>query len=403
MVRKAAGVCVECGGRWDVDFELTEQQRMVRDMVREFAAERLAPGASERDERGEFPHEIFQELGALGLLGMLVEERYGGAGMDPLTYVLAVEELARGDASVAVGVSVTNSVCQWPISRFGSEELKGRVLPALARGEVLGGIMLTEPHAGSDLASLRTTYRRDGDRFVLNGTKAWITNAGVARYFVVLATRDTSLGVRGISAFVLDAQQPGVVVHPGERKMGLRSSKTSMVTLEEAQVPVANLLAEEGRGMHVALATLDHSRLGIAAQSLGVAQAAMDEALRYCRQREQFGRPLIDHQAIGFRLADMNSELEAARWLTYRAAWLSERVGRCTRTSAEAKLVASETANRVVAAAVQLHGGYGYSREYTVERLYRDARVLTIYEGTSEVQRMVLARILKELDSTAPA
>jgi hypothetical protein len=386
-----------------VDFELTEQQRMVRDMVREFAAERLAPGASERDERGEFPHEIFQELGALGLLGMLVEERYGGAGMDPLTYVLAVEELARGDASVAVGVSVTNSVCQWPISRFGSEELKGRVLPALARGEVLGGIMLTEPHAGSDLASLRTTYRRDGDRFVLNGTKAWITNAGVARYFVVLATRDTSLGVRGISAFVLDAQQPGVVVHPGERKMGLRSSKTSMVTLEEAQVPVANLLAEEGRGMHVALATLDHSRLGIAAQSLGVAQAAMDEALRYCRQREQFGRPLIDHQAIGFRLADMNSELEAARWLTYRAAWLSERVGRCTRTSAEAKLVASETANRVVAAAVQLHGGYGYSREYTVERLYRDARVLTIYEGTSEVQRMVLARILKELDSTAPA
>ncbi len=386
-----------------MDFELTEQQRMVRDMVRKFAAERLLPSAGTRDESGEFPFEIFRELAELGLLGMLVEERYGGAAMDAVTYVLAVEELARGDASVAVGVSVTNSVCQWPISRFGSEELKTRVLPPLARGEVLGGIMLTEPQAGSDLAALRTTYRRDGERYVLNGSKAWITNAGVARYFVVLATRDASLGARGISAFVLDGQQPGVVVHPPERKMGLKSSRTCMVTLDEAIVPAANLLGEEGRGMHVALATLDHSRLGIAAQSLGVAQAAMDEALRYCRQREQFGRPLIEHQAIGFRLADMNCELEAARWLTYRAAWLSERGGRCTRTSAEAKLVASETANRVVAAAVQLHGGYGYSREYAVERLYRDARVLTIYEGTSEVQRMVLARFLKDLESTAPS
>lgn len=385
-----------------MDFALTEQQRMVRDMVREFAAERLAPSAGARDESGEFPTELFKELGALGLLGMLVEERFDGAGMDALTYVLAIEELARGDASVAVGVSVTNSVCQWPISHFGSEELKQRVLPPLARGEVLGGIMLTEPHAGSDLASLRTTYRREGDAFVLNGSKAWITNAGVGRYFVVLATSDAALGARGISAFVLDAQQPGVVVHSPERKMGLRSSKTSMVTLEDVVVPAGNLLAEEGRGMYVALATLDHSRLGIAAQSLGVAQAAMDEALRYCRQRVQFGCPLIDHQAIGFRLADMNSELEAARWLTYRAAWLSEHSERYTRTSAEAKLVASETANRIVAAAVQLHGGYGYSREYAVERLYRDARVLTIYEVTSEVQRMVLARLLKGMDSTAP-
>lgn len=386
-----------------MDFELGEQQTMVRDMVREFARERLAPGAGARDESGQFPADIFRELGELGLLGMLVEERYGGAGMDVLTYGLAIEELARGDASVAVGVSVTNSVCQWPISRFGSEELKERVLPPLARGEVLGGIMLTEPQAGSDLASLRTTYRRDGNGYLLNGSKAWITNAGVGRFFVVLATRDPAEGPRGISAFVLDAQQPGVVVHPPERKMGLRSSRTSMVTLEEARVEADGLLGEEGRGMQVALATLDHSRLGIAAQSLGVAQAAMDEALRYCKEREQFGRPLIDHQAVGFRLADMNTELEAARWLTYRAAWLSERGGRYTRTSAEAKLLASETANRIVAAAVQLHGGYGYSREYTVERLYRDARVLTIYEGTSEVQRMVLARVLKELDSTAPA
>lgn len=384
-------------------FELSEHQRSVRDMVRQWAAERLAPGAGARDESGEFPRELLAELAQLGLLGMLVEERYGGAGLDALTYALVVEELARADASVAVTVSVTNSVCQWPILRFGSEELKARVLPPLARGQVLGGVMLTEPHAGSDLGSLRTTYRRQGDAFVFNGTKAWITNAGVGRYFVVLATRDVAQGSRGISAFVLDAHQDGVIVHPPERKMGLRSSRTSMVTLEEARAPLENLLGEEGRGMQVVLATLDHSRLGIAAQSLGIAQAALDAALAYCKQREQFGRPLLEHQAVAFRLADMDAELEAARWLTYRAAWLSEQGGRCSRTSAEAKLMASETANRIAAAAVQLHGAYGYSREYAVERLYRDARVLTIYEGTSEVQRMVLARVLKDLESTAPA
>lgn len=385
-----------------MDFELSEQQRMVRDMVRELAAERLAPGAAARDESGEFPQDIFHELGELGLLGMLVPEAYGGAGMDTLSYLLAVEEIARADASVAVAVSVTNSVCQWPILQFGSEELKTRALPPLAQGNTLGGIMLTEPNAGSDAASLRTLYRRQGDRYLLTGSKAWITNAGVGATFVVMATRDPREGAKGISAFVLDTNQPGVVVHPPEKKMGLRSSKTSMVTLEEAEVPAGNLLAEEGMGMRVALATLDHSRLGIATQSIGIAQAAMDATLRYCKEREQFGKPLFAHQAVAFRLADMDAELEAARWLTYHAAWRSERPGRYTRSSAEAKLVASETANRLVAAAVQLHGGYGYSREYTVERLYRDVRVTTIYEGTSEVQRMVIARALRDLDTTAP-
>ncbi|HVN32479.1 MAG TPA: acyl-CoA dehydrogenase family protein [Thermoanaerobaculaceae bacterium] len=385
-----------------MDFEFSEQQRMVRDMVREFAAEKLRPGATARDENGRFPAEIFRELGALGLLGMLVPERYGGAGFDTLSYVLAVEEIARADASVAVGMSVTNSVCQWPIVRFGSEELKARVLPPLARGDVLGGIMLTEPGAGSDVASLRTAYRREGGNFVLSGSKAWITNAGVAGTFVVFATRERSQGARGISAFVLDAGQAGVLVHPQEKKMGLRSSVTAAVTLEDAVVPAENLLGVEGEGMKVALATLDHSRLGIAAQALGIAQAAFDEALRYARQREQFSKPIIEHQAVGFRLADIDTELEAARWLTYRAAWLSERPGRISRTSAQAKLFASEMANRVVALAVQVHGGYGYSREYAVERLYRDARVTTIYEGTSEVQRMVIARALRELETTAP-
>jgi len=385
-----------------VDFELSEQQRMVRDMVRDFAAERIAPGALQRDESGEFAHDLFAELGSLGLLGMLVPEAYGGAGMDVVSYVLAVEEIARADASVAVGLSVTNSVCQYPILRFGSEEQKRRLLPPLASGAALGGIMLTEPDAGSDLSALRTTYRRDGDRFVLSGSKAWITNAGVARFYVVLATRDPALGPKGISAFVLDATQAGVTVEKPERKMGLRSSKTAMVTLDEAVVPAENLLGEEGHGYKVALATLDHSRVGIAAQAVGIAQAALDEALRYAKERRQFSVPILEHQAVGFRLADMDVELEAARWLTYRAAWLSERPGRHGRTSAAAKLLASETANRVVAAAVQLHGGYGYSREYTVERLYRDVRVTTIYEGTSEVQRMVIAKALRDLATTAP-
>lgn len=384
-----------------MDLVFDEQQRMVRQMVREFAAEKVRPGAAARDENGRFAAEVIAEMAGLGLLGMLVPEEYGGAGLDVLSYALAIEEIARADASVAVAMSVTNSVCQWPILRFGSEEQRRRLLPPLASGATLGGIMLTEPDAGSDLGALRTTYRRDGGRFLLDGAKAWITNAGVARTFVVLATRDTGLGARGMSAFVLDAEQPGVTVHPPEKKMGLRSSLTCAVSLDGAEVPAENLLGSEGDGMKIALATLDHSRIGIAAQSLGLAQEALDEALRYTRQRQAFGSPLAHHQAVAFRLADMDTELEAARWLTYRAAWLSGQPGRHSRASAQAKLLASEVANRIAAAAVQLHGGYGVSREYAVERVYRDVRVTTIYEGTSEVLRMVIARALRELDSTA--
>jgi hypothetical protein len=383
-----------------VNFQLSEQQRMARDTVRDFANERLRAGASARDESGEFPRDLFKELGELGLLGMLVPEQYGGAGMDLLSYLLVIEELARVDASIAVGVSVTNSVCQWPILQFGSEELKTETLPVLTSGRVLGGIMLTEPHAGSDLGSLATKYREESDGFRLSGSKAWITNAGVGQFFLVLARR--SPGAKGISAFVLDADQPGVHVHPAEKKMGLKSSATAGVTLEDAFVPRANLLGSEGDGMKVALATLDHSRLGIAAQAIGIAQAALDETLAYTKQREQFGKPLLYHQAVAFRLADMDTELEAARCLLWRALWLAERGGRISRSSAHAKLFASEVANRIVAEAVQLHGGYGFSREFTVERLYRDVRVTTIYEGTSEVQRMVIARALGDLTTTAP-
>ncbi|MCX7895572.1 MAG: acyl-CoA dehydrogenase family protein [Thermoanaerobaculum sp.] len=385
-----------------MDFHFTDQQRMIRQMVREFARERVAPGAGQRDETGQFPWDLFRQMAELGLLGMVTPEAYGGSQLDLLSYLIAIEELAWADASVAVGVSVHNSVCQWPIVHFGSDELKQRVLPPLARGEVLGGIMLTEPDAGSDVASLSTTYKRVGNEFVLSGSKMWITNAGIAKYFVVLATKDKSLGHRGITAFVLDAEQEGVQVDPPEKKMGLRSSVTAGVTLEEARVPAGNLLGEEGQGFKVALATLDHSRLGIAAQALGIAQAALDASLQYAKERVQFGKPIIQHQAIGFRLADMDTELEAARWLTYRAAWLAEQGGQVSRTSAQAKLFATETANRICNFAVQVFGGYGYSREYVVERLYRDVRVTTVYEGTSEVQRMVIARALERLSTTAP-
>jgi alkylation response protein AidB-like acyl-CoA dehydrogenase len=380
-----------------VDFELSDEQQMTRDMVRSFAEERVAPGAADRDRTGDFPTELIREIGELGLLGMFVPEEYGGAGMDVFSYLLAVEELARADASVAVTMSVTNSVCCWPILQFGDEELKKRYLPELASGQELGGFMLTEPHAGSDAAALKTRYVDDGDHWVLDGSKAWITNGGVGRYFVCLATKDPDLGVNGISAFVVDGRDEGVIFHKPEEKMGLRASKTCMVSLDGAKIPKDALIGTEGEGFRYALATLDHSRLGIAAQAVGIAQAAMDEALRYGWNREQFGKPIIHHQAIAFRLAEMDTELAAARALLYQAAWAGTQPGRHSRQSARAKLYASEMCNRVVEWAVQVHGGYGYSREYTVERLYRDARVTTIYEGSSEVQKMVIARHLLDV------
>jgi hypothetical protein len=379
-----------------MDFSLSEQQEMVRDMVRSFARDRVLPGAAARDASGEFPEDLFREMAELGLLGMMVPEAYGGAGMDVLSFLVAVEELARCDAALTVGMAVTNSVCCHPIVVFGNEEQRQRYLPPLASGEVLGGFMLTEPGAGSDAAALRTRYRPDGDGWVLDGAKAWITNASVGRYFVCLATRDPSLGSKGVSAFVLDADQAGVQVGAPERKMGLTSSKTCMVALDGAKVEAGAMLGEEGAGMKVALATLDHSRLGIAAQAVGIAEAALDEALRYARDRQQFGRPILEHQAIAFQLADMSTEIEAARALMYSAIWQMEQPGRHSDVAARAKLFASEMCNRVVGEALQVHGGYGYSKEYTIERLYRDARVTTIYEGSSEVQKMVISRALME-------
>jgi alkylation response protein AidB-like acyl-CoA dehydrogenase len=379
-----------------MDFSLDEQQQMVQEMVRSFAEERIRPGAAERDRTGEFPHDIFAEMGELGMLGMMVPEVHGGAGMDLLSYLIAVEELARVDAAVAVGMTVTNSVCCWPIMSFGTDEQKAEFLPQLASGQTVGGFMLTEPGAGSDAASLTTRYRDDGDHWRLDGAKAWITNGEVGRFFICLATKDPSLGAKGISAFILDADQGGVVFDPPEAKMGLRSSKTCMVTLDGAHVPRTAMLGDEGEGFSIALATLDHSRLGIAAQSVGIATAALEESLRYARDRTQFGKPIMAHQAIAFQLADMDTEIEAARGLLLRAAWTAGQPGRHSRESAAAKLYASEMCNRVVSQAIQIHGGYGFSSEYPVERFFRDARVVTIYEGTSEVQRLVISRALAD-------
>ena len=377
------------------DFGLDEEQELLRREVRRFAEERIRPGLDERDREHRFPEEIIRELGEMGLLGVLVEERYGGAGIGKASYAVVVEELARVCPSTAVTVSVTNSVCCWPIAEFGSEEQKQRFLPELAGGGCLGGFGLTEPGSGSDAASLRTTAARDGDEWVLNGEKAWITNAGVAGYFVVMAKSDPERGKRGISAFVVPADAPGLKVGTPENKLGLRASRTAPLVFEECRIPADNLLGEEGEGFYIALATLDHSRLGIAAQAVGIQQRALELACEYARDREQFGVPIARHQAIQFKIAEISTSLAAARVLTRQAAAAAdENRPAAPRLAAEAKLFAAEAANRACYEALQIHGGNGFCEEYEIARLYRDVRVTTIYEGTSEIHRLVIARHL---------
>jgi alkylation response protein AidB-like acyl-CoA dehydrogenase len=380
-----------------VDFALTEDQELVRDEVRRFAEERILPGEAERDKEHRFPAEIVAELGELGLLGMLLEEEHGGAGLDPLTYCLAVEELSRVSPSVGVTMSVTNSVCCWPISRFGSPELKARVLPQLASGEALGGFGLTEPGAGSDPGGMRTRAHRDGDSWVLDGEKAWITNAGFARFFVVVAVTDPEAGKKGLSAFVVPSDAEGFAVGEPEEKVGLCSSRTAPLVFTGCRVPAENLLGEEGDGLKIALATLDHSRLGIAAQALGIHRRALELATAYAKERQQFGKPIAAFQAVSFKLAEMATEMAAARALLWYACSISERQPPhkdAGRFASQAKLYASEAANRAVCDAVQIHGGNGFHADYEISRLYRDVRVTTIYEGTSEIQRTVIARAL---------
>ncbi len=374
--------------------QFTEDQIAIRDAARAFALAEIDPGAAARDASGEFPREILKKLGEMGFLGMTVPEALGGGGSDFLSYILALEQIAYTDASVAVTMSVNNSVACAPILAFGTQEQKEQYLRPLASGEALGGFMLTEPDAGSDAAALKTRATRTTGGWRLNGAKAWITNGGEGRYFVIMARSDPDKGKKGISAFILDADQPGVLMGRPEDKMGLRSSKTVMVTLEEAFVPEGALLGKLGDGLKVAFGGLDGGRIGIAAQALGIAQRAMDESVSYAKSRRSFGKAIGEHQMIQTYLAEMESHLQAARLLVYRAAAMKEAGKTCTLEAATAKLFTTESAVWICDRAVQIHGGYGYSHEYLVERLYRDVRVTTIYEGTSEIQRMVIAREL---------
>lgn len=380
-------------------FGLNEDQELLREQVRRFAEERIRPGVQERDRAHRFPVEIVGEMGEMGLLGMLVGEEHGGAGADVLTYAVAVEELARVCAATAVTMSVSNSVCCWPIARFGGEALKRKALPELAGG-ALGAFGLTEPGAGSDVGSLRTAARRDGDSWVLSGEKAWISNAGFARWYVVVARTDPAAGKRGMTAFVVPADTPGFAVGEPEEKLGLRASRTAPIYFNDCRVPAENVLGSPGQGFKIALATLDHSRIGIAAQSVGIHQRALELAVAYARERVQFGVPIARHQAIRFRIAEMATELAAARLLTWRAAIAAGGAGggsdapEAGRLAAEAKLFASEAANRACQESLQIHGGNGFHDDYEISRLYRDVRVTTIYEGTSEMQRLVIARHL---------
>jgi alkylation response protein AidB-like acyl-CoA dehydrogenase len=376
-----------------MDFELTADQRAIQALAREVAEAEIVPNAAAWDRERRFPDELYPKLAELGLLGVCVPEEYGGAGADFLSYVLVLEELSRADAGVGVTVAVHTSAATLPILAFGTEEQKARFVPPLARGERLGAFALTEPGSGSDAGSLRTTAEPDGEGWVLRGAKQWITNGSRAGTFVLFARTDPeTAGARGISCFLLDAEH--VRVTREEEKLGLNSSTTSDLVLEGARVGRDRLLHEQGRGFRVAMATLDGGRIGIAAQALGIAQAAYETARAWALEREQFGRRIADFQAIQWKLADMATELDAARLLTYRAAWLKQQGRPHTAEGAKAKLFASELARRQTAEAIQILGGYGYTKELPAERYYRDAKVTEIYEGTSEIQRLVIARHL---------
>ena len=381
-----------------MDFQLSADQLAIQALARELADAEIAPNAAEWDRDQRFPDELIPKLAELGLMGVCVPEEYGGAGADFLSYVLVLEELSRADAGVGVTVAVHTSATTLPLLAFGTDEQRERFVPPLARGEHLGAFALTEPGSGSDAGSLRTSAAPDADGWLLNGSKQWITNGSRAGTIVLFARTDsTTAGARGVSCFVLDAEH--VRITREEEKLGLHSSTTSDLVLEDARVGRDRLLHEEGRGFRVAMATLDGGRIGIAAQAVGIAQAAYDVARAYAADREQFGRRIGDFQAIQWKLADMATDIDAARLLTYRAAWLKQEGRPHAADGAKAKLFASEMARRQTAEAIQVLGGYGYTKEFPVERYYRDAKVTEIYEGTSEIQRLVIAReILGQVD-----
>lgn len=373
-------------------FELTDEQKMLQSMVREFALNEVEPTAAERDEEERFDREIFDKMAELGLTGIPWPEKYGGIGADYVSYVIAVEELSRVCASTGVTLSAHVSLASWPIYQYGTEEQKQNFLRRLAEGSAIGAYALSEPGAGSDVAGMKMTAKKDGDDYILNGSKVWITNGGVADIYVVFAKTDPDAKHRGISAFIVEKGTEGFSFGKKEKKLGIRSSPTTELIFENCRIPKENLLGEEGEGFKIAMTTLDGGRSGIAAQAVGIAQGALDASIAYAKEREQFGKPIAHNQGISFKLADMATEIEASRLLTYRAAWLESEGLPYSEASAMAKLYAGDTAMRTTVEAVQIFGGYGYTKDYPVERYMRDAKITQIYEGTNEIQRLVIGR-----------
>jgi len=381
-----------------MDFTLSEEHRMIRDMARDFAQKEIAPIAAEHDETGEFPYETIMKMGAQGLMGIEVPEEYGGVEMDTLAYVVALEEISKVDASHGVVMSVNNSLYCHGLVKFGTEDQKHRLLAPVASGQVIGAYALTEPQSGSDAGNMRVTAElaEDGSHYVVNGTKSWITSGPVAKYIVIFAQTDPDVKprYRGVTALVIDTQAPGFNQGKTEPKLGIRASATCEIHFEDYKCPLENRLGEEGEGFKIAMTVLDAGRIGIAAQAVGIAQAALDEALKYAKEREQFGRPIGKFQAIQWMLADMATETEAARHLVLKASHLKDTGAKYSLEAAMAKVYAAECASRCARKGLQVHGGYGYTKDYPIERIYRDARITEIYEGTSEVQRLVIANQL---------
>ena len=374
-----------------MNFELTEEQKMVQDMARDFADQEIKPKAPELDQTERHPAEIIQKMAELSLMGIAIPDTYGGGGADIVSYVVAMEEISRGCASVGVIMSVNNSLVCDPINTFGTEEQKKKYLTPLASGKKLGCFGLTEPEAGSDASAQKTTAVLQGDQWVINGKKNFITNGNVADYCVLMAMTDKGKGYKGISSFIVDTKTPGFSVGAVEKKLGIKASGTAELIMEDCRIPKENLLGQVGQGFYVAMNTLDGGRIGIASQALGIARAALEAAVEYSKTRVQFGAPISKLQAIQWMIADMATELDAARLLTLRAAFLKDHKLRYEKEAAMAKLFASEAASRIATKAIQVHGGYGYIKEYNVERHFRDARITEIYEGTSEIMRLVIS------------
>ncbi len=377
-----------------MDFFLTQEHKLIQQTAREFAQNEVTKDAAERDRLEKFPEHHVKKMAELGFMGMMVDPKYGGGGMDTISYVLVIEELSKVDASVGVVCSVNNSLVCHGIEEFGTEEQKQKYLVPLAKGEKLGAYCLSEPGSGSDAAGMKTTAQRNGNHYVLNGAKNFITNGMYANVYIMFALTDPPLKHKGISAFLIEREFPGFQVGKKEKKLGIRSSDTVSIIMEDCKVPKANLLGKEGEGFKIAMKILDGGRIGIAAQALGIAQGALEAAINYSKERVQFGRPIAHFQAIQFMLADMETRINAARLLTFQAAWKKDQKMNYSTEAAKAKLFASETAVAVAEKAVQIHGGYGYLKDYPVERFMRDSKITEIYEGTSEIQRLVIARSL---------